>query len=312
MRSLLLLPLALAHPPKDAPLDSDEVMGAANAVMDDMKTSIPRTFGQWHVLSAQKQVVSGLSFTLVIAVATTESPWPTWWLCSASAYTSFGEPATWEVRDVTWTHEATTGVPRIDGVTVDDCSAELGSPQPLRSTATVQVTVMSGGGGGGGMEIGGGGGGVFGGRRLQVGGGGSSFVSHNETVSLRESWRMCGTGLNKDWYKISSTDARLRQMVVATDRQGNEIALSTHETALPVDAKTCLDDEYNVRAHDFVFLLVFVCGLALSVIGARHFGLFCFARAPVSPQAIQRSSTTAGASPWGLNDAAREAEAEKL
>ena len=35
---LLLLPLAVdAHPPKDAPLDGDEVMGAANAVMADMK-----------------------------------------------------------------------------------------------------------------------------------------------------------------------------------------------------------------------------------------------------------------------------------
>ena len=39
---LLLLPLAVdAHPPKDAPLDGDEVMGAANAVMADMKESVP-------------------------------------------------------------------------------------------------------------------------------------------------------------------------------------------------------------------------------------------------------------------------------
>ena len=187
---VFLLPLARAHPPVDVDANDASVLAAATAAAANASAS------SYTVLSAQRQTVSGLNYFLVLAVEQEAG----WRLCSSNIYTSFGGAIYTIANQIEPQLESSAP---IDDSAPDSCSAELASPSPLESVATVTVTEMHSSGGGG-----------------MMGGGSVSFDSHDEHVRLREAWRVCG-GLRT-------------KFVVSTNRTGGLLTLSL--VSEPADA----------------------------------------------------------------------------
>ena len=152
---LLLLGCVHAHPPHDAAFDDPDVQ----AIATESAAALNAT--DWRLLSAQKQLVSGMNYFLVLAIAQQDAfmPFAAWRLCSCRVYTTFIGGI------VSLEHELApaVAVPPAAAAQLNDwgsgdadggggggdCSAEMRAPSPLHSTATVEVSVMTGGGGGG-------------------------------------------------------------------------------------------------------------------------------------------------------------------
>jgi hypothetical protein len=198
--TLIFAALASAHPPFDVPNNASDVLAASEAVVARMnETGCVAT--QWHVLSAQKQLVSGLNYFLVLAIAQVlpGALYPAWHLCSARVYTDFaGVP-----QQVMWTHESASAVAAVP-TSAGECSAELAAPAPMQSSATVHVTLMTAGGGG------------------MMGGGMMTMSSHDEFVVLRVAWRLCGS--------------MLVQAATCLDRNNATLALPTHSAMVATAA----------------------------------------------------------------------------
>ncbi|KAL1510235.1 hypothetical protein AB1Y20_006561 [Prymnesium parvum] len=176
--SLVALALALAgvhaHPPVDVPLDSLDVQAAASEAVRARNHSVAArgaAIASWRVVSAQRQMVNGFMFFLVVAAGHgrlgSASPYLDWRLASVAVYTTFEG----EVQSNSWEESPLEVASPRDGPPEDEevgaCGKELSAPAPLVSTASVQVTRMSA------MLV----------------------SSHVENVTLRSSWWACGDTL---------------------------------------------------------------------------------------------------------------------